>query len=377
MAVTAQESNPHYALYEGHAVAVMPDLPEKSVHLWCYSLPFRGLYTYSSDPRDLSNALNPAEFFQHYRFVLTEIARLTVPGRMSCVHCTDIGSGNVGLDHLDDFPGDLIRMHEGMCDKCGQVHHRRLPTDDAWEPGLYEDRRFGTSGEVLCPGHLPSWRYVARHDIWKEPLGVRNRTMARKLAHRTACEDSSRVGNASSDYLLVFRRRGKNPVPVENPRGFMSYAGAEQIPAELLSFRGFEGDQKKNRYSHWVWQRYASSHWSDVRLKRTVPYETARETDDETHVHPLQLDVIERCVALRSNPGEVVADWCSGVGSTPYQAVAMGRKGLGIELKAGYHRQAVLNVASALEDLQNAEDDQWTLEGSEGWRAEQEITPGA
>lgn len=372
MAVAEQVVVPEYALYNGDAAAVLAELPSESVHLWVYSLPFRGLYTYSSDPRDLSNTLNPAEFFRHYKFILDEMQRLTVPGRTSCVHCMDVSSGNSGVDHLDDFPGDLIRMHEGLCDRCGEIHHRRLPTDEQWEAGLYEDRRYDAAGGVLCSGHLPAWRYVARHDIWKEPLGVRNRTMARKLAHRTVCEDSSRVGNASSDYLLVFRRRGTNPVPVEHPVGITEYAGEDQPPAELLKYRGWTGDHRKNQYSHWCWRRYASSHWDDIRLKEVVSHVAARDADDESHVHPLQLDVIQRCIELRSNPGEVVADWCSGVGSTPFKAVAMGRRAIGVELKASYHRQAVVNVAEALKEYRLSDDNQWTLEGVDGWNGNSE-----
>lgn len=297
----------HYALYNGDCIAVMQQLPAASVHFSIYSPPFGGLYHYSSDPRDLSNSLDHAEFFEHYAFVIDEIHRLTLPGRMSAVHCTDIPTGNTGLDHLIDFPGDVIRAHTAR-----------------------------------------GWQYAARYHVWKEPLMVRNRTMTKSLSHRTVTEDSTRCSIANADYLLIFRRSGANPIPVEHPTGLETYAGERQMPYELQQYRNYQGKQTENRYSHWIWRQYASAFWDDVRIDRVLPHRQAREDEDEKHVHPLQLDVIERGCVLWSNPGETVLTPFMGVGSEVYGAVLNGRKAIGIELKASYYHQAVLNVQAAL-----------------------------
>lgn len=305
MAVTAQRVTNKSAIYNGDCVEVMAGMPEGRVHLSVYSPPFGGLYNYSSDERDLSNCDDYEEFFRHYEYVVKGLHRVTMPGRMTAVHCMDIPSGNSGkTDSLTDFPGDIIRLHE----------------------------RTG-------------WRFVARYAVWKEPLAVRLRTMQKNLAHKTVVEDSSRCGVASADYLLVFRRSGDNPVPIEKPVGFLSYAGSREIPKDVLKFRGWKGKQTENRYSHWIWRQYASAFWDDVRLGRVLPYREARDSDDEKHVHPLQLDVIERAVQLWSNPNEVVFTPFMGVGSEVYVPVMLGRFGVGAELKESYYRQAEKNVA--------------------------------
>jgi len=296
-----------YALYLDDCCAVMPRLPEGSVHLSIYSPPFAGLYHYSSSPRDLSNSRDYPEFMAHYEFVVRELYRLAMPGRVTAVHCMDIPMGNTGSgdDHLMDFPGDIIRLHE----------------------------RIG-------------FMYVARYHVWKEPLGVRNRTLAKKLAHRTIVDDSSRCGVASADYLLVFRKGGENPEPIAHPHGLTEYAGERQIPPELLRYRGWEGNQIENRYSHWIWRQYASAFWDDVRIDRVLPYIESRDEEDEKHVHPLQLDVIDRALVLWSNPGDTVLTPFMGVGSEVYAAVQAGRRGIGIELKPSYFRQAIKNLAA-------------------------------
>jgi hypothetical protein len=195
--------------------------------------------------------------------------------------------------------------------------------------------------------------------VWKEPLGVRNRTLQKSLAHRTIVDDSSRCSVASADYLVVFRRQGTNPVPIAHPRGLLEYAGSRLPPADILKFRGWTGKQTENRYSHWIWRQYASAFWDDVRIERTLPYRAARDTDDERHVHPLQLDVIDRCLTLWSNPGDVVLTPFMGVGSEVYAAVLQGRRAVGIELKQTYFEQAARNVDRAAngdrEHLENEE----------------------
>jgi hypothetical protein len=295
-----------YALYCGDCLEVMPTLPAGSVHLSVYSPPFAGLYVYSSSERDLSNARDYEDFLAHYEFVVREIHRLTMPGRLTAVHCMDVPNGNTGCDTLRDFPGDIIRLHERL--------------------------GFG---------------YAARYHVWKEPLTVRNRTMTKALAHQGIVQDSSRCTVASADYLLLFRKRGANPVPITHPMGLTEYAGARVMPADVLRYKGWAGKQIENRYSHWIWRQYASAFWDDVRLDRVLPYREARDSEDERHVHPLQLDVIDRCLVLWSNPGETVLTPFMGVGSEVYAAVRAGRRGVGVELKPSYYRQAVKNVALA------------------------------
>ena len=184
-------------------------------------------------------------------------------------------------------------------------------------------------------------------------MGVRNRTMAKALMHKTIVEDSSRCANASADYLIVFRRDGTNAVPIEHPIGLTEYAGERLPPSDVLRYRGWTGNQIENRYSHWVWRQYASAFWDDVRLDRVLPYRDARDEEDEKHVHPLQLDVIDRCLALWSNPEETVLTPFMGVGSEVYSAVCAGRRGIGIELKPSYYRQAVKNMAVASPGLKD------------------------
>ena len=313
-----------YAIYNDDCLEVMKQFPDKSIHLSVYSPPFAGLYHYSSSPRDLSNSRNYAEFLEHYDFVISEIARLTKPGRITAVHSMDTPQGNTGKnDTLLDFPGDIIELHT----KC----RKEDCTASEFE------RRKG-----LC-GH--GWfGYTARHAIWKEPLAVRNRTMAKKLAHKTIVDDSSQCGVAGADYLLVFRRAGQNTEPISHPTGLEEYAGEREIPHELHRYKNFVGNQIENRFSHWIWRQYASSFWDDIRIDNVLPYKESREEDDEKHVHPLQLDVIERVVALYSNPDDKVLTPFMGVGSEVFAAVKMGRFGIGVELKPTYFKQSVKNM---------------------------------
>ena len=304
MAILDQTITDSYALYNGDCLEVMPQLPDGSIHLSVYSPPFAGLYIYSSSERDLSNARNYEEFMEHYAYVVREIHRLTMPGRMTAVHCMDVPTSNTGKgDGLRDFPGDIIRMHAGL-----------------------------------------GFQYVARYHVWKEPLAVRNRTMVKGLAHKTIVDDSSRCSVASADYLLVFRKGGENPVPIAHPTGLAEYAGERQIPTDVLRYKNWRGNQIENRYSHWIWRQYASAFWDDVRIDRVLPYIEARDAEDEKHVHPLQLDVIDRAVVLWSNPGETVFTPFMGVGSEVYSAVMADRRGIGVELKPSYYRTAVRNL---------------------------------
>jgi DNA modification methylase len=147
----------------------------------------------------------------------------------------------------------------------------------------------------------------------------------------------------------MFRKKGENPLPIAHPTGLDTYAGERQMPNDLLQYKNWQGKQTENRYSHWIWRQYASAFWDDIRLDRVLPFREARDEEDEKHVHPLQLDVIERCVQLWSNPGETVLTPFMGVGSEVYQSILSGRKAIGAELKPSYYRQAVKNVRIAIE----------------------------
>lgn len=314
MAVDHQYLDDRCALYNGDCVEMMASFPNDKIHLSIYSPPFGGLYHYSSDERDISNNFSYEQFLEHYGFVVRELYRITHSGRITAVHCTDIPLSNSGKDALLDFPGDVIRLHESH-----------------------------------------GWSFIARHTIWKEPLWVRNRTMTHNLSHKTIVDDGVYGGVASADYLLVFRKRGENAAPVVHPTGLDCYAGEEPIPNELLRYKNWKGKQTENRYSHWIWRHYASSVWDDIRMGRVLPFRDCKEPDDEKHVHPLQLDVIDRVIALRSNPGEIVLTPFMGVGSEAYCAILHGRKAIGIELKPTYYRQAVKNcqLASAGQTNEN------------------------
>lgn len=323
MAVKAHLLTDRYAIYNGDCIEVMASLPDQAIDLSIYSPPFAGLYQYSSDERDLSNAIDFDEFFAHYGFVIDQLERLTKPGRISAVHCMDIPLSNAGCDAMFDLPGRIIAEHE---------------------------RR--------------GFRYGGRFVIWKEPLMVRNRTMMKSLHHKTLCEDSTRVSIANADYLLMFRRKGENAVPVTHETGLHTYAGERQPPASLAHLRGMTGDQKQNTYSQYIWRQYASSVWDDIRIDRVLPYREAKEGEDEKHVHPLQLDVIERAVTLWSNPGETVLTPFMGVGSEVYGAVQLGRKGIGAELKSAYYHQAELNLQACKQDAHAVDSQQLDLLGA-------------
>lgn len=333
MAVIDQVIADKYAIYNGDCVEVMKSMPDASMHLSIYSPPFGGLYHYSSNERDLSNCDDYDTFFEHYAFVVQELARITMPGRITAVHCMDVPKSNSGTDSMIDFPGDIIRLHEAN-----------------------------------------GWRFTGRRVIWKEPLAVRLRTMQKNLAHASLVADSIDCGVASGDQLLTFRRVGKNPVPVQHPVGMLEYAGERLMPNDILSYRGWTGKQTENRFSHWIWRQYADCMWDDIRMNRVLPFREARDSEDEKHVHPLQLDVIDRCVVLFSNPGENVFTPFMGVGSEVYSPVTLGRRGIGAELKPSYYRQAVKNVQMAAAGRRDIEENrELDLDGVEDATQDAEV----
>lgn len=313
-----------YAIYNSDCMEVLPTLPEKSVDLSVYSPPFAGLYNYSSDHRDMSNCETKEQFLQQYEYLVAEIARVTKPGRITAVHCTDVHDNAC---FLWDFPHEVIRIHA----------------------------KYG-------------FHYRNRITVWKEPLKVRMRTMVKSLMHKLIVEDSTQCFTAMPDYVLIFSRSGENEVPVTHPSGLNRYFGETPILPNILQawnnangsnltadelwealntkYEGHE-DAKSNKRSHYIWQRYASSVWDDIRIDNVLPFRDSKEEDDEKHVHPLQLDVIDRIVELYSNEDEVVLTPFMGVGSEVYSPVSLGRKAIGIELKDSYFKQAKINLSEA------------------------------
>ena len=301
----------NYAIYESDCMYVLPTLPANSIDLSVYSPPFAGLFNYSSSENDLSNCETKDQFMEQYEYLIKEIARVTKPGRISAVHCTEIINQN-GSNW--DFPHEILKLHE--------------------KHGFY---------------------YKNRITIWKEPLKVRMRTMVRSLMHKLIVEDSTECFTAMPDYILIFKKKGDVEIPVTHERGLNYYAGeTPMLPAMVEAYGKWEDlkvkfhnwkDPKTNKLSHVIWQRYASSVWDDIRIDNVLQYKESKDEDDEKHVHPLQLDVIDRIVELYSNKDELVLTPFMGVGSEVYSAVRWGRKAIGIELKDTYFKQAIKNLA--------------------------------
>ena len=287
-----------FALYNGDNVEIVRDMPSNSIPYVIFSPPFESLYTYSNSVRDMGNAKDSRQFARHYGFLLSELFRVMVPGRLMSVHCMDLPMSKQkdGVIGLRDFRGQLIRMAE----RKGFIYHSQVT-------------------------------------IWKDPVIAMQRTKALGLLHKQIKKDSAMSRQGIPDYLVTFRKPGINPEPVAHTN--------ESFPVHM-------------------WQRYADPVWvttnelendgffkltMDINPSDTLQKESAREHKDERHICPLQLKVIDRGINLWSNPGDVVFDPFAGIGSTPYTAVKLGRKGLGCELKDSYYRQAVLNCQSAVQ----------------------------
>jgi DNA modification methylase len=311
-----------YSIYNSDCMYVLPMLGDESIDLSIYSPPFAGLYNYSSSENDFSNCESKEQFLQQYEFLIAEIARVTKPGRITAVHVTNIKDSKT--EDMWEFPYEVVKLH----------------------------RKYGFT-----------WK--DQITIWKEPLKVRMRTMVRSLMHKLIVEDSTQCFTAMPDYVLTFKKKGENAVPVTHPVGLSEYFGATPILPEMMEkygtfeqlkkkYAGWE-DPKTNKLSHIIWQRYASSVWDDIRIDNVLPFRDSKDEDDEKHVHPLQLDVIQRAVELYSNPGEVVLTPFLGVGSEVYGAVRLGRKGIGIELKDSYYKQAVLNLEDAKKSAETSQ----------------------
>jgi len=320
MPIITQQITDRYAAYNADCMEVLPGLKAESVDFSVYSPPFPELYQYSNDPRDMSNCATYDEGIAQYQFVVNEIARVTKPGRVTAVHCMDLKRGSV---FQRDFPGDIVRAHEAA-----------------------------------------GFNFFCRITIWKDPWLIARRTRMRSLMHKSIVNDSAGCRVAGADYVLVFRKSGENKEPITHPDGLKKYAGEEPIPGDLLAgFSNYTGDQRKNLLSHWIWRRYASPVWMDIRSGRLMPYKEARETDEEKHVCPLQLDVIERCLTLWSNPGDVVLTPFLGVGSEAYASLINGRRAIGVELKETYYRQAIRNIELAAQGVEPDEESLFTADG--------------
>lgn len=298
-----QVITPDYAIYQGDACDLIRAVPGDSVHFGIHSPPFEGLYRFSNFDRDISN--NDGDgFWQHYAFLIQELLRVTMPGRIHAVHCMQLPTSKIrhGYIGMRDFRGEIVRAYEDA----GWIFHSEV-----------------------C--------------IWKDPVVAQQRTKSIRLLHKQIEKDSTISGQGLADYMLMFRKPGENPEPVAGR--FDRYVGYGNAPiaAELRTDK--DAEDAKRWYSIEVWQRYASPVWMDINQSRTLQYRGGRDEKDEQHISPLQLDVIERCIELWSNPGDVVLTPFLGIGSEVFGAVSAGRKGIGFELKPSYFRQAVRNIA--------------------------------
>lgn len=281
MNVLNQKIEKRFAMYHGDCVEVMRGIPDASIHYSIFSPPFASLYTYSNSERDMGNSRDENEFSDHFRFLIRELFRAIMPGRLVSVHCMNLPAmkSRDGFIGIKDFRGDIIRMFLEF----GFIFHSEVT-------------------------------------IWKNPVTEMQRTKALGLLHKQIRKDSSMSRQGLPDYIVTFRKPGDNTEPVSHTQ--------DSFPVD-------------------VWQQYASPVWMDIRQSNTLQRKSARDEKDEKHICPLQLDVIERCIDLWTNPNDIVLDPFAGIGSTPYQAVTMGRRGIGIELKQSYYEQAVKNLISA------------------------------
>lgn len=270
-----------WALYNSDCVEVLAGLPEGLIDLAIFSPPFSDLFVYSDSERDMGNCGSHGEFMEHYRYFAENLYRAMKPGRITCVHCTDLPTrkGRDGFIGLHDFGGDLIKAHQSA----GFVYH-------------------------------------ARATIWKDPVVEMQRTKALGLLYKQLKKDSamSRVG--MPDYMLFFRKDEPNPEPITHT--------PDDLPVDQ-------------------WQELASPVWMTVRQGNVLNGRMARGQEDERHICPLQLDVIDRCLRLYSNPGDLVLDPFNGIGSTGFMALKMRRRYLGIELKPEYASQSAKFLAEA------------------------------
>ena len=291
-----------YAIYQGDSCEIIRAIPGDSIHFGIHSPPFEGLYKFSNYDRDISNN-EGGSFWEHYSFLISELLRVTMPGRLHSVHCMQLPMSKIRHGHIGmrDFRGEIVRAYEDA----GWIFHSEV-----------------------C--------------IWKDPVVAQQRTKSIRLLHKQIVKDSTISGQGLADYIVTFRKPGDNPEPVSGCFDEWHGAGDGPDPAKFTT-----ATNGRNWYSIEVWQRYASPVWMDINQTRTLQYRGGRDSKDEQHISPLQLDVIERCIDLWSNPGDTVLTPFLGIGSEVYCAIKMGRKGLGIELKPSYFAQARRNLENA------------------------------
>jgi len=284
----------NYTVWNGDCVEVSRKLPDNSIDFSVFSPPYLSLFTYSDSNRDMGNSKKDDEFYTHFGFLIDELIRITKTGRHVAVDCMNVPAMKErdGFIGLKDFRGAII--HEFT--KRGFIFH-------------------------------------SEHCIWKDPLIEATRTKALGLMHKQLCKDSSMCRSGIPQYLLCFRKPGENANPIAHPNGLDYFAG--------------ENPPEHGNLSHERWRRYASPVWMDIDFSRTLNYRAARENNDERHICPMSLDIIERALWLWSNPGDTVFSPFAGIGSELYMALQMDRKAIGIELKSSYFRQAVINCKEA------------------------------
>ena len=292
----------NFSIYQGDSCEIIRAIPGDSIGFGIHSPPFEGLYKFSNYDRDISNNEGPG-FWEHYAFLIQELLRVTKPGRLHSVHVMQLPTSKIRHGHIGmrDFRGEVIRAYEDA----GWIFHSEV-----------------------C--------------IWKDPVVAQQRTKSIRLLHKQIVKDSTISGQGLADYIVTFRKPGDNAEPVSGC--FDAYYGEEGAEPDFSKFT--TATDGRNWYSIEVWQRYASPVWMDINQTRTLQYRGGRDEKDEQHISPLQLDVIERCIDLWSNPGDSVLTPFLGIGSEVFCAAKMGRKGIGIELKPSYFKQAAANLAT-------------------------------
>ncbi|SOD42401.1 DNA methyltransferase [Nitrosovibrio sp. Nv4] len=290
-----------WTIHLGDCVEVASELESDSIGFSVFSPPFASLYTYSNSDRDMGNCKTKEQFMEHFGYLVEELHRVTMPGRLCSVHCMNLPTSKQhhGYIGIDDFRGDIIRL-------------------------------FRAHG----------WIYHSEVCIWKDPVTAMQRTKALGLLHKTIRKDSSMSRQGVPDYLVTFRKPGVNSDPIRHYRDEDEVL--EVCEKELLDY----AEEEQKIFPVELWQRYASPVWFDINPTRTLQYQSARENEDERHICPLQLDVIERAMELWSKPGDLVFSPFTGIGSEGYTAVKMGRRFVGAELKRSYFNLAVKNMKS-------------------------------
>lgn len=293
MNIDNQAKGDNWMLYNADCVDVMQGLPNNSIDMSVFSPPYSALYCYSNSDRDMGNCRSDSEFYEHFKFVIGGLRRVIKAGRIVAVDVMNIPAmkGKDGYIGLKDFRGDVIRL-------------------------------FQDSGFI----------FHSEHCIWKDPLIEATRTKSIGLMHKQLCKDSTMCRAGIPQYLLAFRRPGDNEDPVSHPHGLQYFIGEDPPTSGVMS--------------HEIWRRYASPVWMDCNPNNTLQYMAARNADDEKHIAPMSMDIINRAIELWTNPGDVVLSPFAGIGSEGYCAVKMGRKSIGIELKESYFNLAVKNMES-------------------------------